>query len=477
MALRVVRTDHPPIQGQIRARHAGRGGFPWLQAVVLGGVAILLLSMVTEIALRVADLRATNLAALQCVGSGTLLQDQKGLFVLDAQAGYVMRSDTCVRLKTSEYDGVLKTNAQGMVGPVVGPKAPGEFRIVVIGDSYTVGGQVPYEQTFPAVLERDLHDAGYSNVRVINAGVGGYTTFNESRLLQEDLSWLQPDLVVVAAFLGNDISENVLATAAGYRNAPEHPKGMTWGLSAARLLDDSGTWFPRNHLASDTPPPPPWDPSQGLPTPVGNSVSTGAVASVSPVQGGIRQTAHAVWDGLRVNSLLMGKLFGVPVDASVSTAPGAAPLLAVQEKLNLTSFEWAILRDIPHTYWLDVAWPLFGEYLGQARDTAASVGAPTVLFSIPDMSQVDDAMRARTMANYRFTDSEVDWTRPQRDLAAQAQAAGVPMLDLLPRFQADPNRADLYLRLDTHFTAYGHAFTANALAEYLSGGGYIPRPT
>ena len=84
-------------------------------------------------------------------------------------------------------------------------------------------------------------------------------------------------------------------------------------------------------------------------------------------------------------------------------------------------------------------------------------------------------MRARTIANYRFADSEVDWSRPQRDLATQAQAAGVPMLDLLPQFQADPDRANLYLRIDTHFTAYGHAVAAAAIERYLGEAGYLPR--
>src|SRR5579871_978321 len=243
------------LQG-VRARSATRHrAFPWLQFGVLAVVSVVFLAILAEIALRVEDLRANNLAGLQCVGSGTLLQDQKGLFVLDPTAGYAMRPDTCVRLKTSEYDGVLKTNAQGIVGPSVpATKPPGEFRIVVVGDSYTVGGQVPYEQTFPAVLEQLLHSAGYTNIRVINAGVGGYTTFNEAGLLREDLAWMQPDLVVVATFLGNDISENVLATAAGYRNAPEHPKGMTWGLTAAKLVDDSGSWFPRNGVSGPPPP-------------------------------------------------------------------------------------------------------------------------------------------------------------------------------------------------------------------------------
>jgi hypothetical protein len=278
--------------------------FPWFQAIVLGVAAVVFLAAIAEIALRVVDLHATNMAALQCVGSSTSLQSQKGLFVLDDQAGYVMRQDACVRLKTTEYDGILRTNSRGMVGPEVPPaKAPGEFRVVVLGDSYTVGGQVPYEQTFPAVLEQDLRAAGYTNVRVINTGVGGYTTFNESRLLAEDLGWLQPDLVVLAAFLGNDVSENVLATSVGYRDAPEHPKGMTWGLNAQSLLDDSGYWFPRNHLTGPAPPGP-WDPGQPLPQPVGNQPASAMPAqpATPAARPGLRQVPRAVWDTLRSQS-------------------------------------------------------------------------------------------------------------------------------------------------------------------------------
>ena len=462
-----------PVPGGVSSGQGQAVRFPWGPALVLSIVAIVFLASMAEIALRVADLHATNLAALQCVGSATSLQNQYGLFVLDDSAGYVMRPNTCVRLKTSEYDGILRTNARGIVGPdVPATKPAGEFRVVVLGDSYAVGGQVPYEETFPAVLERDLHEAGYSNVRVINMGVGGYTTFNESRILAENLSWLQPDLVVLAAFLGNDVSENVLATAVGYRNAPEHPKGMTWGSGAQQLLDDSGYWFPRNHLAGQAPPAA-WEPTQPLPQPVGNQPASQVAVAPPPAPSGLRQSAHAVWDTLRSRSLLLGDLFGVPVDASVSTAPGAAPVAVEQERLNLTSFEWTILRDPPRTYWLDVAWPLFGRYLADARDSAASVHAPLVLLSIPDPAQVVDTLHARTMANFRFSDSEVDWTRPQRELADQALQDRVPMLDLLPQFQSMPDRSELFLPIDTHFTAYGHAVTAQALAQYIESSGYL----
>jgi hypothetical protein len=143
------------------------------------------------------------------------------------------------------------------------------------------------------------------------------------------------------------------------------------------------------------------------------------------------------------------------------------------KRLNLSSFEWTILRDPPHTYWLDVAWPLFGRYIGDIKTTAASVGAPTVLMVIPQMAQFDEEMRARTMADFRFSDAEVDWDRPQRQVQAQADQLGLPVLDLQPLFRARTDRADLYLRQDTHFAALGHEVAAQALANFLEHRGYL----
>ena len=96
-----------------------------------------------------------------------------------------------------------------------------------------------------------------------------------------------------------------------------------------------------------------------------------------------------------------------------------------------------------------------------------------MLVAIPEPSQVDERMHSRVMANFRFSDSEVDWSRPQRDLAQVAASDQVPLLDLLPVFQSMPDRAELFLPIDTHFTAYGHAATAQDIAAYLQSGGYL----
>src|SRR5438132_8310882 len=141
-----------------------RRPFPWAPLLALSVVAVVFAAVVAEIALRVGELRESNLVELQCAGAGALLQGQKGLFQLDAFSGFAMRPDLCVRLRSSEYDQVLRTNGRGFVGPdVTSPKPADEFRIVVLGDSYTAGGQVTYEQNYTALLQDRLRGSGYTH--------------------------------------------------------------------------------------------------------------------------------------------------------------------------------------------------------------------------------------------------------------------------------------------------------------------------
>jgi hypothetical protein len=118
---------------------------------------------------------------------------------------------------------------------------------------------------------------------------------------------------------------------------------------------------------------------------------------------------------------------------------------------------------------------LFGHYLNAIETTAAATGARVIVMAIPQMGQFDEFVRARTMADFRFSDTEVDWTRPQRELHAQADALRLPVLDLLDPFQSRADRAQLYLRQDTHFATPGHQFVAQELSSYLDRGGWIKK--
>ncbi len=95
-------------------------------------------------------------------------------------------------------------NAQGLRDElVVAGKPEGLFRILVLGDSVTYGPIVNAEERFTELLEsrlrRDLR------VEVINAGVSGYTTFNEQRSYPALAREFRPDLTLIA-FVLNDVA-------------------------------------------------------------------------------------------------------------------------------------------------------------------------------------------------------------------------------------------------------------------------------
>ena len=91
-------------------------------------------------------------------------------------------------------------------------KPSNTFRIAVLGDSYVEALQVPFEDSFSALLEKDLNDcraAGTRHVEVINFGVSGYGTAQELITLRTNVWQFAPDLVLLAVTTNNDISDNL----------------------------------------------------------------------------------------------------------------------------------------------------------------------------------------------------------------------------------------------------------------------------
>jgi lysophospholipase L1-like esterase len=96
------------------------------------------------------------------------------------------------------------TNSLGLRDEREVPLAKGgEFRIVVLGDSMTVGLGVLSEDTFARQLEKSLNQR-FDRVRALNGAVGAYSTWQEVDLLKEKIHQLQPDIVLLA-FYWNDL--------------------------------------------------------------------------------------------------------------------------------------------------------------------------------------------------------------------------------------------------------------------------------
>jgi lysophospholipase L1-like esterase len=134
--------------------------------------------------------------------------------------------------QTSEYKTSIRINSLGLrEDKEYERKAPGVYRILAIGDSFTMGVGVELEDTYLKVLERMLESRGGGQAyEVINAGVPGYNTRQELTYLQEEGLKLAPDLVLLNFYVGNDIYDNFysqsLSVIDGYLQNGPPPKGI-----------------------------------------------------------------------------------------------------------------------------------------------------------------------------------------------------------------------------------------------------------
>jgi len=151
--------------------------------LVLGGA---------ELAVRIWGLADPTIRSMPLPG------EYEGLFRADGELFWSLRPGVDLQFQGER----VRIGSQGLRGPEIPPKRPGEFRILSLGESSTFGPGVPYEKTYSALLEEHLREADAragrdpERVRVVNAGVPAYSSFQSLRYLRTRGIDLEPDLVL-----------------------------------------------------------------------------------------------------------------------------------------------------------------------------------------------------------------------------------------------------------------------------------------
>jgi hypothetical protein len=101
----------------------------------------------------------------------------------------------------------IHINAFGMRDVDISVEKPsGVYRIMVLGDSTTLGWGVRFEDTTAKLLEKDLGETNRGSsrrVEVLNAGVGNYNTVQEVAWYRRRGRRFGPDLVVLVYFIND----------------------------------------------------------------------------------------------------------------------------------------------------------------------------------------------------------------------------------------------------------------------------------
>ena len=88
--------------------------------------------------------------------------------------------------------------------PVTLNRTPGVYRILLLGDSFTVGANVRQREAYGQVLERLLSSKSKRKIEVVNSAVGGWGPLQYVNYLEHYGFAFEPNMVVIGFFVGND---------------------------------------------------------------------------------------------------------------------------------------------------------------------------------------------------------------------------------------------------------------------------------
>ncbi|HEY9772804.1 MAG TPA: SGNH/GDSL hydrolase family protein [Planktothrix sp.] len=132
---------------------------------------------------------------------------EEDIYKMDKTIGFHHFPNKRVTWRSEGYS-VSYFDADGMREPGLKiQKAPGVYRIALLGDSVVEGLQVPLEQTFGKLLEKRLNQQGKRSIEVVNFANSGYSTVQEYLELKDKVFKYQPDLVVLG-YMNRDMFEN-----------------------------------------------------------------------------------------------------------------------------------------------------------------------------------------------------------------------------------------------------------------------------
>jgi peptidoglycan/LPS O-acetylase OafA/YrhL len=207
---------------------------PRLRPWVIGGCSAIGLFAVAEIVLGRVSPREVG-------GWG-----ERPALTIHPTRAFGLTPDQVTHLRYNDYDYVIRANSFGLASPEIAAArpTPTTFRVLTMGDAFTMPEGLPYEQSYPALLQTALSRCmAPRTVQVINAGVTGYGPPEEMAQFRELGPLFAPN-VVVHEFFVNDWQDITIGTEQRRRGIGLFGKGFRALLhDRSQLVANLKHWY------------------------------------------------------------------------------------------------------------------------------------------------------------------------------------------------------------------------------------------
>ena len=165
---------------------------------IFGALAVLVSALVAVLAIEVFVRTAIDDGMQLDIEMWKYARDVKQVSA-DPLIGHEHQPNRNVRLMGVDFS----TNSKGLRDREISvERVAGTKRILMLGDSITVGWGVPFEETFSKRLEAMLRAKG-ETIEVINTGVGNYNTTQEVQFFLTRGKEYRPDIVILNYFVND----------------------------------------------------------------------------------------------------------------------------------------------------------------------------------------------------------------------------------------------------------------------------------
>jgi len=313
-------------------------------------------------------------------------------------------------------------------------KAPGNYRIVVIGDSFSWAGAL--DENYTALLEQQFEAYyGAPKVEVINVGFPMADPLMYLEMLKKYGLMFQPDLVVLGFFVGNDL------------HTPVNQKRI--------ILNDTFIDIDRTKEVK----------LFGYP-----------LIGQSRVWLFLQQRYRIFQEQLRLQQAQQQTqghfelMESAIAQDTPDPNPSPDPPALYSEQTFLEIERWKLeINNIPD-YQAGKFTPQFEYSLQAVVEMAEILKAENIPFLVaiyPSEYQIDQTLANKIFTAYELNPEDYDLELPQKVVIETLEAHGIDYLDMLEPFQEAGKEQVLYILRDTHWNLTGNQLAANLLFKRL----------